>query len=289
MKWIRFSPIAFLFLLACSQPARKPEVNNGPVQIAYDLAGHGDTALVLVHGWCINKEYWQSQVDHFKNRYTVVALDLGGHGQSGRNRSEWTIESYANDVLAVIRALDLKKVILIGHSMGGDIILQTAQLAPERVAGFVGIDNFKDVLTSIPEEEQKGIDAFFAAMRNNYDSVATAYSRSSLFPPAYTDTVSVNRVVQDVRNADPTMAIATLESLLQFAMKETTLLPKLGVPVHLVVSDYTPTNDIAVRYYCPKGLYIYTVHGTGHYPMIEKPAEFNSQLAAALQDIALGK
>jgi pimeloyl-ACP methyl ester carboxylesterase len=60
------------------------------------------------------------------SEYTVVALDLGGHGQSGHNRENWTIEDFAKDVRAVIDGLHLNNVILVGHSMGGEIILQTA-------------------------------------------------------------------------------------------------------------------------------------------------------------------
>src|SRR5678810_35702 len=73
-------------------------VKSGDVAIAYNLKGSGDTMIVFVHGWAISKEYWQSQQELFSKRYATVALDLGGHGQSGRNRDSWTVYDYANAV-----------------------------------------------------------------------------------------------------------------------------------------------------------------------------------------------
>ena len=68
-----------------SSPEKKDIANQG-VKIAYTDTGNGDTTLVFVHGWGINKGYWSDQVSAFSNRYRVVPLDLPGFGQSGKNR-----------------------------------------------------------------------------------------------------------------------------------------------------------------------------------------------------------
>src|SRR3954465_4918180 len=109
--------IASLFIIIFTAATEKQVsfVKNGNVNIAYTKKGNNDTALVFVHGWCINQEYWQEQVDHFSKEYTVVAIDLGGHGESGHNRNSWTINNFASDVVTVIDSLHLNKVILIGH------------------------------------------------------------------------------------------------------------------------------------------------------------------------------
>ena len=116
--------IALLLIVVLSAATVKQVsfVKNGNINIAYIKKGNKDTALVFVHGWCINKEYWQKQIDDFSKEYTVVAIDLGGHGESGRNRNSWTIDDFANDVVTVIDSLHLNKVILVGHSMGGEIL-----------------------------------------------------------------------------------------------------------------------------------------------------------------------
>ncbi len=284
----QFIIFALIVLGACSSPADKKNVvvKNGEVNLSYRSAGNSDTAIVFVHGWCINKEYWTAQEDYFSKRFNTVTLDLGGHGQSGKNRNNWTIDEYGNDVVAVINTLGLKKVILVGHSMGGDIILNAAGRVPEKIIGFIGVDNLKNIITAFSPGEQKQIDTFFMMMKSGYKAVAEGYSRNALFPPNYTDTVSVNRVINDIRNADSSIAIQTLESLMQVSLKEGELLSQLKVPVHLISSDLEPMNEESVKKYCKAGLVVHYIKGVGHYPMIEKPEEFNKLMDEAIGQIA---
>jgi len=289
---------AVLFIFACntktpnSNPApvtSKVSVNNDGVEIAYDKQGTGDTALVFVHGWCINKEYWKSQVQYFGKRYTAVAIDLGGHGQSGHNRNTWTVEDYAKDVMAAIRDLHLNKVVLVGHSMGGDIILQVANTIPDKIIGFVGVDNLKNIVTIYTPKQKKDLNDFVQSLKVHYDSIVPIFCTKYLFPPNYKDTTSVNRVINDVRLMDSYISIQTISNNASFALKEGDLLSQLKIPVHLIVSDYTPMNEPVVKKYCKMGLYIKTIQGTGHYPMIEKPKEFNEALEQTLNEIGSGK
>jgi pimeloyl-ACP methyl ester carboxylesterase len=281
--------LCLLDLSACNNSPvdkKKIPVENAGVNISYLISGYNDTTVILLHGWCINKAYWKAQQDLLSRKYRVVALDLGGHGQSGKNRNNWTVEEYARDVIALIRTLRLEKVILVGHSMSGDIMLEVAHEIPEKIIGLVGIDNLKNIQLNYSAEEQNGIDQFIKALKANYKLAAADYSRKYLFPPNYADTVSINRVVGDVQNMNSAIAIQTLESLIPFTLKEAQFLSELKIPLHLIVSDYTPTNEEAVKKYCPKGLFIKTIHGTGHYPMIEKPETFNILLEETIADIS---
>jgi pimeloyl-ACP methyl ester carboxylesterase len=261
-------------------------VENAGVNISYLISVNKDTTVVLLHGLCINKEYWKAQQDFLSNKYRVVVMDLGGHGQSGKNRNSWTVEEYARDVITLVRTLRLEKIILVGHSMSGDIMLQVAHVIPEKIIGLVGIDNLKNIQLNYSAEEQNGNDQFIQALKANYKLAVADYTRKYLFPPNYADTVSINRVVGNVQNSDSTVAIETLESLIPFRLKEAQLLSELKIPLHLIVSDYTPINEEAVKKYCPKGLFIKTMHGTGHYPMIEKSETFNILLEKTIEDIS---
>jgi len=279
-------------LLACNttdKPGKQVEVKNGIVPIAYSKAGNSDTALVFVHGWAINREYWKSQVDAFSKRYTVVTVDLGGHGASGHDRSHWKIEDFSDDVMAVIDSLNLSKVILIGHSMGGDIILDIAYKIPDRVIGFIGIDNFKEVGVPLSPEQHLQIEEFMKALNGNYKQTVQGYCKTALFPPNYTDSVSVNRVLKDAANTDSVVAAKALSGLIEFMPKETALLKEMQKPVHLIISDFSPMLQDSLAKYSKAGFGIKTMHGIGHYPMIERPDEFNKLLAETLNEIAAGK
>ena len=283
----RFFCFVFLLIFSCNFPSERKaiEIKNGDVSIAYHLSGHGDTSIILVHGWGISKEYWKHQEDELSSQYTVVSLDLGGHGQSGHNRDDWTIEEYAKDVIAVINGLGLEHVILVGHSMGGEIVLQTALTLPRKVIGLIGIDNFKQFVTAFTAQEEKEINEFLGALKTNFDTTATMYTKLALFPPDYADSNSMNRVIRSIQETDTVAAIKSLESLMHFALKDSEMISRLPIPIHLIVSDYTITNEESFRRTAKAGSSILVIRGTGHYPMIEKPEQFTHMLRETIWQI----
>jgi len=282
-----FCILCLVYMLSCASPSEKEAVaiRNGEVSISYTMAGNGDTCIVFVHGWGISKEYWKEQIEELSSDYTVVALDLGGHGQSGHNRENWTIEEFAKDVRAVIDGLHLNNVILVGHSMGGEIILQTALSFPAKVIGFIGIDNFKQFVTSFTPQEEKQVSDFMQSLKSNFDTTATMYTRLALFPRGYSDTNSVNRVIRSIRQTDSAVAIKALESLMYFALKDSEMISRLPIPAHLIVSDYTATNEESFRRAAKAGSSIRVIKGTGHYPMIEQPHQFTELLKETIHEI----
>src|SRR5262245_20157436 len=71
-------------------------------RIRYRAYGRGEPVLVFIHGWAADSSYWDAQIDDFKVRYTVVTLDLAGHGESDATRTAWTMDSFGDDVVAVL-------------------------------------------------------------------------------------------------------------------------------------------------------------------------------------------
>jgi pimeloyl-ACP methyl ester carboxylesterase len=277
-----------IVLLSCNTPAVKKENANvkvNDVAMAYNQCGNGDTTLLFVHGWCINKEYWNDQSAYFCDRYKVVTLDLPGFGMSGKDRNDWTFEHYADDINEFIKAEKLKNVILIGHSMSGDILLLTDTKYPESVIGIVGIDNLKKPGVNLSEEESKQLEGFFAMMDSSFSGTVEVYTKENLFPPS-ADTSIVNRVIKDFKNNDSVIAIKVLRSLLDVSQKERDLMQQLKHTLYLVNSDSDTTHIDSLKKYCKASAEVVYVHGTGHYPMIEKPTEFNSALEKVIRMIA---
>ena len=80
--------------------------------------GSGSPTLLFIHGWNCDRRYWSDQLAYFAEQHQVVAIDLAGHGESGLQRTEWTIGQFGADVASVADQLVLDDVILVGHSMG---------------------------------------------------------------------------------------------------------------------------------------------------------------------------
>ncbi len=278
--------LVLILLVACNQANHNSpvEITRNDLKISYNICGTGDTTLLFVHGWCINKEYWEPQVNYFCPKYKVVTIDLPGFGQSGKNRADWSFDEYTDDIKAVVEQLKLKNVILIGHSMSGDIILNVSNKYPSLVIGIVGIDNLHEPGSPFTPEQAKGYNDFFDTLSTGFDSTVNNYMKSSLFQPS-TDTAVVNRVMNNVFTADSSIAIQVLKSLSVISQKEKPLMLGLAHKLYLLNSDVVPIKTDSLNKYCMKGFHVELVHGTGHYPMIEKPEEFNTALQKIINEI----
>lgn len=248
-----------------------------PVRLNYKLTGAGDTTLLFIHGWNLDQTYWQNQVADFSRQYRLVLVDLAGCGQSGSNRKNWTVESFARDIATIIEENSLKRVILVAHSMGGEIALDVAMANPETVIGIIGVDNLKDVGMTVSVDDKKGVQPYIKAFMANYPARAEAMARSRSFILS-TDSAVVNRIVSSYKQADPSVAVPTLMNLYPKAAKAKDVLPKIPFPMKLIMCTSSPYDEAALRKYCTHGYQIVRLDSSGHFPMIERPAAFNKAL-----------
>jgi len=262
--------------------AAEIRVSNKGVFIDHESCGQGDTTLLFVHGWAIDQTYWSNQMEEFCPEYHVVTFDLPGFGESGKNREAWTVANYANDVRAVIDQLHLDNVILIGHSMAGNIILEAA-LENDKVLALVGVDNFKSVGLVYTDDMKTRIAAFIHQLRTDFDTAAAAYIRKDLFQST-TDSTVRHRVIQSVQEVDPAIATSTLTGVFEYAPREAERLSELKKPLYLINSSATPTDTSALRS-TGVAFRVLDVGPTGHYPMVEDPRAFNSLLRQVLRDL----
>lgn len=101
-------------------------------KISYSSTGKG-TTLLFLHGFLENKSLWDEVSSGFTDRYRVISVDLLGHGESECLGYVHTMEDQADMLFALISHLRLRKIHIIGHSMGGYVALAFAELYPENV------------------------------------------------------------------------------------------------------------------------------------------------------------
>ena len=268
-----------LIIFGCTKEPDNIAISSDGVEISYDKQGKGKPALVFVHGWCCDKSYWKFQVSHFSKQHEVITIDLAGHGESGLNRQNWTIETFGNDVVAVIEKLDLDQVILIGHSMGGPINIETAQQIPKRVIGLVGVDtyhNFEDLYT--PEQ----VDGFLSSFKTDFVETSSNFVRS-MFPPK-ADSTLVKQIVTDMSSAPPEVAISALQGLFTYNQEEA--LKEVQIPIYCINSDRYSTNvEVGQRHALSFELKL--MPGIGHFVMMEDPEKFNQLLTETVDALSL--
>ena len=243
------------------------------IPIAYEAHGAGMPALVFIHGWSCDRSYWDAQVEPFAQTHQVVAIDLGGHGESGLGREKWTIESFGADVVAVVDKLSLARMVLVGHSMGGDVILEAARLHPGRIQGLVWVDVYKKL---DHPRALEAIQEMLASLRADFAPTARAFVRGMF--PANADPSLVERVVSDMSAAPPDVAVAAAESA--WSYRPEPALKELGLPLVAINPDHPPTDVESMNRY---GVEVVFASGVGHFPMMEHPEGFNQLLARVIQ------
>lgn len=248
------------------------------LEVRYETAGRGEPALIFVHGWSCDRSYWRAQMDHFAGSHRVVAVDLGGHGESGLGRKDWTLAAFAGDVRAVVEALGPDKVVLVGHSLGGPVILEAARLMPDRVAALVSVDFFNDVGRRFSVKERQG---FLAPMRADFPKATEAFVRQMF--ATRSDPKLVDRISRDMASAPPAVAVPALDDLLRY--DQGAALAAAKAPVRLINADKWPTDLAAVRRHNPK-VELAVMPAVGHFLMIEAPDEFNHHLARAVKELS---
>ena len=247
------------------------------VPIHYTSAGEGDAAVVFVHCWGCTSRYWDDTARHVAEKHRVVTLDLAGHGISGTKRAKWTVHAFAEDVRAVIGALGLKRVVLVGHSMSGPITVETAVSFPEHIVGLVPIDTLHDVSRQMTPERRK---KFFDEFRKDWPGTVNKIVRS-LFPKT-ADPRIVERVVADELRNDPKIAIPVIEE--NFGYPAADKLRLLKIPIRCINADLYPTNVEANRKLAPQ-FDVRIIEGVGHWPMFEAPDKFNAMVGAAVDEM----
>lgn len=206
-----------------------------------------------------------------------MTIDLPGHGKSGKNKKTWTIQELGDDVCVMIKKLNLKNIILIGHSMGGDVILEVAVKCSDSVIGFVGVDNFKNVGIAMSSEIQKQIDQIMEMLKSDFANTSEYFAKQNLLSPS-TDKTIIDRVVSDYRNMDKTIGIDLISSAFTYYERERVLMNQLKFKMYLINVDNIPTNEEFLEKYATSGYDVSPIKGICHFPMIEKPDEFNRLL-----------
>lgn len=251
------------------------------VHIEYHVYGSGDLAVVLIHGWSCDGNYWKEQIAPLKAKYTTVIVDLAGHGASGANRTDWSMGNFGEDVAAVVRQIHNKKVVLVGHSMGAPVALEAARRIGDRVVGIIAVDSFKTI--GQPPMPDAQIEKLLKPFRDDFIGHTREFVTASGFFTPESDPKFIQKVAYDMSLEQPQVAVAAMQSLLK--MDIDAILPEIKVPIEAINSDLSPTDEARIKKTLP-GFKLITVPKTGHFLMMEAADRFNPILIQEVDALA---
>lgn len=243
------------------------------IEVSYFLTEReSEEAVVMLHGWGANKELFGNAASLISSKYTVAAPDMPGFGQTPEPDGEWTVDDYTDFAVKFIASLGLKKVILLGHSFGGRVIIKMANRTdlPFKITKIILVDSAGIRPEKSSEQKMKESVIKFGKkllsgnekLMNRLQSVIGS---------------------QDYRDASPKM-----RKILVNVVNEdlTDLLPNIRQSVLLIwgTNDTaTPLSDAKRMEELIPDAGLAEIPGCGHFSFLENPVLFNAIISSYLK------
>ncbi len=247
------------------------EVNGA--RIFYEVSGEGP-AMVLLHGYPLSGALFSRVRDALDDDFTVITMDHRGYGKSDVPDVPDTIETYANDALSVLEALEIDRAIIGGMSMGGPIVLSMYEQDPDRFSGLVLIDTTAAAAT--PAE---------AGLWRGVEQVIADKGMAPIYPALLPDMLSGETRLNEPQVGDyltEVMKAATAEAgrggaiALAERPDRTALLEEIDVPALVLVGQedalYAMQTSYDMMKKLPRGE-LAIIPGASHAAIFEKAGE----------------
>jgi pimeloyl-ACP methyl ester carboxylesterase len=255
---------AALAALALVRAATAASVDGANVH--WSSAGNGSQAVIFVHGWTCDDSSWSAQIPALSAKYRVITLDLPGHGKSAAPADgQFSMQNFARAVEAVRAEAGVDRVVVVGHSMGTPVIRTYQLLYPQHVAAMVIVDGailLPGAATGFTPPNVSGADGRAA----REDMIRGMFSAATT--PELQD-----HILKMMLGAPESTAVGAMGAMFNdpsWQSAEPVKIPVLGVfAANSQLDDSAPMKTVF-----PTAEF-HEVPGTGHFLMLEKPAEFN--------------
>jgi pimeloyl-ACP methyl ester carboxylesterase len=258
-----------------SDPGQSRFTTLDGARIHYKSYGKGRDALVLIHGWSCNLDYWRDSIPTFSKRNRVIAIDLPGHGESDKPQIAYSMDLFARAVDAVLRDAKVEHAVLVGHSMGTPIARQFYRKYPQKTLGIVIVDG-----PLRPFGDKKMFDGMIAGLRGpNYKDVGKQLLTGLAGPTLSAD--HTQEVQVSLLNTPQHVLASAMEGM---ADESIWGLDKINVPVLAIMAKtpFWPADTEQFDRGIAPNLDFQMWEGVGHFIMMEKPKEFNDAVLAFL-------
>ncbi len=243
-------------------------------------SGNGETTLLFIHGWGGSESFWKNQLAHFSSDYSVVTIELPGHGQSELGKNQVTISKLATALGSFIEQLNLENIVLIAHDMGGYIGLSLAASAQgrERIVSLVAIESLVDVKVDLPGKQYRRI---LDSLHKRFSATARQMTKDLFSPSA--DESLVEWVSNTVATNNQDIAMSLLKDFIDIDLSQE--LKSFTGSIYILNTQLNPPQIDKLKEY-NKNVFSVPVPWEEHFVFIERPALFNATLENILVSIS---
>lgn len=265
-------------------------LTGGDVRIDVRIDGAGGESLVLLAGFPLAREIWDAQSERLAAAYRIVRPDLRGMGSSGVVDGPYLMEALAADVAAVLDAIGIDRVTVVGHSAGGYVALAFARMYAERVDRLALVCSRLAADTPEQAQNRENLANLLETDESN-DALADTYVMRLLSPASQRNPEIVQRVRAIAKRTDPHGAAAFLRGMALRSSAED-IASELAMPVLIgagaqdAIVSLDEARGIAAAF--PNARLAIAKH-SGHVPMIEEPERTAAMLADWLGEEGPGR
>ncbi len=256
---------------------------------AFRIAGSGP-AILLIHGIGDNSTTWNVIHAKLAQRFTVIAPDLLGHGKSDKPRADYSVAAYANGMRDLLSVLDIERVTIVGHSLGGGVAMQFAYQFPHLVerlilvsAGGVTKDiNFVLRLASLPMGSEALAVLRLPLVLPAVQIAGRIVGKSIGTTALGHDLPNMLRVLNDLPERTASAAFSrTLRAVVDWRGQIVTMLDRCylteAIPVQIIWGTkdaVVPVRHARMAHAAMPGSRLEVFEGSGHFPFHHDPARF---------------
>jgi pyruvate dehydrogenase E2 component (dihydrolipoamide acetyltransferase) len=248
----------------------------GGRKISYAGAGQDGDVVLLVHGYGGDRNSWLFLQEPLAARYRVYALDLPGHGTSAKDVGEGSLSVLADAVTGVLDALGAERAHLVGHSMGGAVALAAAARDPARIASLTLI-----APSGFGPEINAGYLRGFADAQTRRELklvIGQLFDDESLVTRQLVDDLLAYKRLDGVDEALHALADTLLDGEAQRGDSAASLAAIGGAVPVTVVWGRADRIIPAAQAESVAGAVRHLIHGAGHMPQMERPAEVRAAI-----------
>jgi 3-oxoadipate enol-lactonase len=255
--------------------------------INYTLEGPASgIPVVFIHAFPMNKGMWAPQVDILKSDFRVLTYDVRGHGLSDVGSGQYTIEYCVDDLIGLLDHLNLKKVVVVGLSMGGYIALRALERNPEYFRGAVLCNTRSEADTN--EAKIKRSNDAKVVMVLGIRKFAEFFLPKAFRERTFTTNPAIVTFAKNLIENNLPAGIAGMLIALAARTDMTPSLDKIKLPVLLIAGQYdelTPPVLLASMRDKIPGAVLQIIPDAAHYSNLENSDAFNTSLIDFLQTL----
>ncbi|MFA6530469.1 MAG: alpha/beta hydrolase [Candidatus Micrarchaeia archaeon] len=212
-------------------------VLHGKYSLYYEVKGQGSRSIILIHGLCGNHEVWSKTISAFSNGYKVITLDMFGHGNSSNKiPPKEAFDSMPEMIAKIIEKEGLEKVVLVGHSIAGNILCKCIEGNLKNVCGYVFVDCTFNASKRVVNSRNRLADSLIGSSSEQTNLKMVAWYKTMMDMNAQGEDNKI--VLSALENLDGKWIVDFLKAT-NFVRQP----PKIDLPVAIFESDWLTRDE----------------------------------------------